>query len=133
MRIGITATAIALLLAVGAWAGPLDLDSDMDGLWDLLDICSLDPTVPSPCPFDTNADGYGNACDGDFNDDGSTDFSDIAPFGADLGAGSDSGIGSDMNCDGAVDFSDIGPFGVQLGQGLPGPSGLVCAGTIPCP
>jgi len=132
MKVGVTAMVIALLLPLGAWAGPA-VDSDGDGTYDPVDVCSADPLVPSSCPFDTNSDGYGNGCDGDFNDDGSTDFSDIPAFGGDLGAGFDSGIGSDMNCDGAVDFSDIPFFGAQLGQGFPGPSGLGCAGTIPCP
>lgn len=132
MKVGLTAIAIVLLLPFGAWAGPA-ADSDSDGTYDPVDVCSLDPTVPSLCPFDTNADGYGNGCDGDFNDDGGTDFGDIAPFAADLGVGSDTGIGSDMNCDGATDFNDIPYFSTQLGQGFPGPSGLFCAGTIPCP
>jgi hypothetical protein len=132
MKVGVTAITIALLLPFGAWAGPA-ADTDSDGTPDLVDVCSLDPTVPSVCPFDTNADGYGNGCDGDFNDDGASDFADIPLFGADLGLGVDSGIGSDQNCDGAVDFSDIAPFGAQLGLGLPGPSGLPCQGTIPCP
>lgn len=132
MKVGVTAITIALLLPFAAWAGPAS-DIDSDGTYDIQDVCSTDPSVPSLCPFDTNADGYGNSCDGDFNDDGATDFSDIPLFGGDLGAGFDSGIGSDMNCDGAVDFSDIPFFGAQLGTGAPGPSGLPCAGTIPCP
>jgi hypothetical protein len=38
-----------------------------------------------------------------------------------------------MNCDGVVDFNDIPVFGTQIGQGFPGPSGLSCQGTPPCP
>jgi hypothetical protein len=132
MKVGVTAIVIALLLPFGAWAGPA-ADSDSDGTYDPVDVCSLDPTVPSLCPFDTNADGYGNSCDGDFDDDGVTDFNDIPLFGGDIGLGSDSGIGSDMNCDGVVDFNDIPVFGTQIGQGFPGPSGLSCQGTPPCP
>jgi hypothetical protein len=40
---------------------------------------------------------------------------------------------SDIDCDGVTDFNDVAPFGAQLGQGSPGPSGLPCAGTVPCP
>jgi hypothetical protein len=130
MKVGVTAITIALLLPFAAYAGPAS-DTDGDGTADLIDICLLDVTVPSLCPFDTDMDGYGNGCDGDFNVDGTVDFQDIPLFLADLGL-SDSGIGSDQNCDGNVDFQDIPLFLGQLGVG-PGPSGLPCQGTIPCP
>jgi hypothetical protein len=65
--------------------------------------------------------------------DSAVDGLDLGPFGSDLGNGFDSGIGSDMICDSATVGLDLGPFGVQLGQGAPGPSGLPCQGTVPCP
>jgi hypothetical protein len=126
--------ALALPIAL-AWlppaAGAKVTDTDMDGTADFADFCTTNPTAPSPCGFDDDMDGYGNACDGDFTQDGVTDFNDVAPFGAGLGVG---GPGpTDMNCDGVTDFNDVAPFGAQLGAGSPGPSGLPCAGTVPCP
>lgn len=136
MKVGVLATMTAFLLVGGlslsAQAGPA-LDSDTDGTYDINDICSQNASVPSSCGFDADNNGIGNACDGDFNDDGVVDAFDVAPFTADLGVGADSGIGSDMNCDGAVDAFDVSPFVAQLNQGVPGPSGLPCAGTSPCP
>ena len=38
-----------------------------------------------------------------------------------------------MNCDGVVNAVDSGKFLGQLSAGVPGPSGLPCAGTVPCP
>jgi hypothetical protein len=137
MKVGVLATMTAILLVGGlslsAQAGPAP-DSDSDGTIDIADFCSALASAPSPCGFDADQDGYGNACDGDFNNDGVTDATDAGPFIADLGAGTDSGIGSDMNCDGVVDATDASPFIGQLsGSGVPGPSGLPCAGTVTCP
>lgn len=134
MKVGVLASMVAFLLIGGfslaAQAGPAP-DSDSDGTIDAQDFCSQNPMAPSPCAFDDDNDGYGNACDGDFTNDGATDGLDVAPFGAGLGNG---GPGpTDMNCDSATDGLDVAPFGAQLGQGSPGPSGLACAGTIPCP
>jgi len=39
---------------------------------------------------------------------------------------------ADLNGDGMVDFLDLGRMKTQF-LGSPGPSGLDCAGTIPCP
>jgi hypothetical protein len=132
MKVGVLAILIAILLPFGAMAGPAP-DSDSDGTVDLVDCCSADTTVPSLAACDIDVDGYCGPCDGDMTNDGAVDFLGLGPFGADLSAGFDSGIGSDMNCDGATDFLDLGPFGAQLSAGAPGPSGLPCAGTVPCP
>jgi hypothetical protein len=79
---------------------------------------------------DTDGDGYGEPCDGDFNFDTAVNSSDVALFGPDLGNGTSTpGTGTDMNCDTAVNSSDVVLFGPQLGLGSPGPSGLWCAGT----
>lgn len=135
MKVGALATMMAALLIGGfslsAQAGPVGTDIDSDGTLDQNDFCSTNPTAPTPCGLDTDNDGYGNACDGDFNNDGASDFLDVAPFAAFLGGGVSSP--ADMNCDGATDFLDVTPFAAQLGAGAPGPSGLPCAGTIPCP
>ena len=84
-------------------------DSDDDGLPDDVDNCRMVPNTKfGAC--DSDRDGYGNACDGDFNQDGSTDGMDfVEHFLADFQAGVDSGAGTDMDCDGVVtglDFAD---------------------------
>ena len=48
--------------------------------------------------------------------------------------GVDSGIGTDMDCNGVVDDADFDAYFVPnfMPVGKPGPSGLACAGTVPC-
>jgi hypothetical protein len=132
MKVGFLALTIAFLLPLAAWAGPA-ADTDSDGTPDLADCCSADSTVPSSYSCDIDTDGYCGPCDGDMNSDLVVDVFDLGPFGSDLAVGSDSGIGSDMNCDAVVDVFDLAPLGAQVGQGFPGPSGLPCQGTSPCP
>ena len=83
---------------------------------------------------DTDHDGFGNGCDADLNNDLVVDGFDVLPFAVDLFAGSDSGWGTDFNCDGIVDGFDINPL-IELFEATlePGPSGLECAGEVPCP
>jgi hypothetical protein len=136
MKKGLMAGGIALLATIGiaftAYAGPA-LDHDEDGVYDVLDNCSDKDNQP-PFDCDRDDDGYGNYCDGDFDNDNFIvpfDFTDL--FVPDFNVGLDSGIGSDMDCDGYVvpaDFTDY--FVPSFGAGLPGPSGLHCAGTVPC-
>jgi hypothetical protein len=132
MKVGVLAIMMVMLLPFAAAAGPA-VDSDSDGTVDVLDFCSADPSAPAPCGFDTDTDGYGNACDGDYNQDGVVNAGDAGPLIADLASGIDSGVGTDMNCDGVVNAGDVAPFLSQSSQGVPGPSGLPCAGTVPCP
>jgi hypothetical protein len=107
-------------------------DDDGDGVANRNDNC-LQVANPSQC--DTDHDGYGNACDADFDENGRVDAVDLSRFLArDWRAGQDSGHGTDMNCDGVVDDDDFPglrpPF---KSTAAPGPSGLRCAGTVPCP
>lgn len=140
MKSGLTAAGIALLCVTGmafaSFAGP-SADNDGDGVFNVLDNCStISNKAPTDC--DTDNDGYGNVCDGDFNQTNTvnaTDFSGI--FLPDFKTGKDAGKGTDMNCTapsgGAVNATDFGSFFLpQFKKGKPGPSGLHCAGTIPC-
>jgi hypothetical protein len=137
MRIGsLVAAGSALLIAVGmsvaSIAGPA-VDSDGDGVFNVLDNCvSLANKAPADC--DTDNDGYGNRCDGDFDNNKlvtATDFG--VSFLPDFKKGKDSGKGTDMDCNGLVTAADFGgSFLPQFKAGKPGPSGLFCAGTIPC-
>ncbi|MEL7449518.1 MAG: dockerin type I domain-containing protein [Pseudomonadota bacterium] len=78
---------------------------------------------------DTNSDGYGNVCDADLNNDGEINFSDLGLlkevfFSTDADA--------DFNGDGQVSFIDLGRMKALFFR-PPGPSGLQCAGNVPCP
>lgn len=145
MKVGVLATTLAILMIGGsAYAGPA-VDTDGDGIFDVLDPCSSNNLSPAPNALDTDMDGYGNQCDGDFNNDGLVNGGDFSSPGAnndflDCFSGGDvAGLGCDINGDTLVngaDFSTVGPgndFLDQFGLGVPGPSGLPCAGTVACP
>jgi hypothetical protein len=131
MKLGMIAlTAALLMLAAPAWAGPADEcdgtgDTDSDTVCDALDNCSELPGVTVYC--DTDSDGYGNPCDGDFDQNGqvnSTDFS--AKFIPDFILASDQGSGTDMDCNGQVNSTDFSAYFLpQFISAVPGPSGLV--------
>jgi hypothetical protein len=107
-------------------------DGDGDGVCDAEDDCS---TRPNPDQRDTDADGYGNACDADYDGDGLVGGSDRAALGAAFAARSgDARYDADLDCDGdgAIGGPEILLLGSTFGD-APGPSGLACAGTPPCP
>lgn len=101
----------------------LALDSDGDGIPDGVDNC---PTIanPSGIACDTDTDGFGNLCDGDFNEDGFTDATDFLDyFLPDFAAGVDGGTGTDMDCDGVVGVVDFSKhFIANFVEGKPGPA-----------
>ena len=111
-------------------------DYDGDGGPNKADNCiALANAAPLDC--DTDLDGYGNRCDGDFDNSGEprVSVSDFYSFLKDFGSGVDSGVGTNMSCDGtpAVSVSDFWLFLAQFRGDKPGPSGLVCRGVTPCP
>jgi len=126
---------LALFIGVpfAASAGPAP-DQDGDGQPNVVDNCSLLAQVPTYAAqgCDTQQDGFGNICDGDFNEDLAVDGGDFAIFSPDFIAGNDlSGTGTDMNCDLTVDGGDFAIFSaIFSGPGVPGPSGLACAGAV---
>ncbi len=101
-------------------------DQDADGVPDGEDNCVA---VPNPDQRDTNVDGYGNVCDADLNNDGGVDFLDLGILKSHFFS---TNADCDLNGDGSVDFLDLGLMKSGFFQ-PPGPSGLACAGTIPCP
>jgi hypothetical protein len=110
----------------------IGFDRDGDGRLDMHDVCAQ---IANPDQRDTNQDGYGNLCDTDFDDDGTTGGTDFvafkAAFGTSTGApGYDAHI--DLDGDGSIGGSDFAIFKSMIGN-PPGPSGLLCAGSIPCP
>ncbi len=100
-------------------------DTDADGVPDAVDNCSLvanGPDLPVGgvnSQLDADADGYGNVCDADFNNDELVNFADLAVFKSGFG-GSDPVI--DLNGDGLVNFADLALFKSRFG-GAPGPAG----------
>ena len=112
-------------------------DSDMDGVVDGADNCVLVPNGPLLATGSCNAqedddgDGYGNACDPDLDNDGAAGLSDFvllreAVFVYDPAA--------DLDCDGTISLGDQVDLLARISSyEEPGPSGLACAGTIPCP
>jgi hypothetical protein len=107
-------------------------DQDGDGVGDPLDNCLAEG---NPDQRDTNQDGYGNLCDADFDDDGGVGLADFATFKLSFGQSLGSPAydpDADFDGDGAVGLFDFGVFRSLFGA-PPGPSGLSCAGTIPCP
>ena len=111
---------------------PLPDDGDGDGVDDDADNCT---EVENADQRDTDGDGFGNACDPDYNNDGAVGIPDFNAFRARFGlTDTDPGFDPavDHNGDGAVGIPDFNVFRSYFGQ-PPGPSGLACAGTVPCP
>jgi hypothetical protein len=105
-------------------------DADGDGWLDGDDNCSIDANADQR---DTDSDGFGNLCDCDYNNNDACDVLDFGIFAQSFGkavplANSE----ADMDGDGVVDVDDYHLFSVGFGA-FPGPSGLACAGAVPCP
>jgi hypothetical protein len=125
---------LALLLALAvlspSFAGP-SVDTDGDTVFDVLDNCRL-LANKAPLDCDTDDDGYGNRCDGDFDNNNSTSAIDFGIFVPSFKSGVPTAKGTDMDCSGVVNANDFGLFVPNFKAGKPGPSGLHCAGTVPC-
>jgi hypothetical protein len=120
--------------AAGANAGAV-ADGDADLVPDAFDNCSTDPNGPGEASnqVDTDIDGYGNACDVDYNNDGFTTTLDFPTFlNAFTGAVPD--LQTDNNGDQATTTLDFSLFlsAFQGASPARGPSGIACAGTVPC-
>lgn len=121
-------------LAFSANAGSV-ADADTDLVPDAFDNCSARANGPGDGSnqVDSNQDGYGNACDTDYNGDGFTTTIDF-PIFLDSFTGASPTADTDNNGDGlttTIDFPLFLSDFVNVGT-APGPSGLACAGTIPC-
>jgi hypothetical protein len=105
-------------------------DTDDDGWLDDEDNCIL---YSDALQRDTDSDGFGNLCDCDYDNDGACGGLDLAIFNQSFGKNaSPENLDTDMDGNGVVDGGDFLLFSAGWG-GVPGPSGLSCAGTEPCP
>jgi hypothetical protein len=115
-------------------------DADADGIGDVCDNCvevengPLIPDAGGNSQWDTDSDGYGNLCDCDFNQDSFGGGPDFTLFLSCFNQTATTPLceAADMNGDGFVGGPDFTLF-LRGFNGPPGPSGLACAGTIPCP
>jgi hypothetical protein len=135
MKSGLTAAGIVLLLFLGvsyaSFAGTA-ADGDGDGVYNVLDNCVTDPNA-APLDCDTDDDGYGNYCDADYDQNSAVGVSDFGLFSMQFGmSGAPGFVVQDMDCNGAVGVSDFGRFSMGFAAMAPGPSGLHCAGMVPC-
>ncbi len=95
-------------------------DSDGDGVNDGVDNCT---TVANASQFDGDEDGYGNACDADFNNDCAVNAQDL---GAMRLAFFTSDAVTDLTEDGVVNVADLGALRLAFFS-VPGPSGVTDA------
>jgi hypothetical protein len=104
------------------------VDTDGDGVIDIEDNCSDDPNTAQD---DTDGDDCGNACDADYDNDGTVGFSDYFQFATAFGGNDEEKChtGTVPGC--LVDFPQYFFFAVSF-AGTPGPSGTT-VGTTACP
>jgi len=129
------AALLAIGLSAASFAGSI-VDADNDGVPDDFDNCVSLPNGPlaldpAGCgQTDGDQDGFGNACDADLTNNNIVDLPDISGV---LGALGTVGPGQaeDLTCNDVIDLPDLSAVLGALG-GSPGPSGLACAGTVPC-
>ena len=136
-RLRLVAALAIVLLGLPALAQ----DFDGDGVPDATDNCQqhdngpLAPDAGGNSQLDTNLDGYGNRCDPDLNNDELVGGPDFGPFTMAFGSmagASNWNPDADFDGDGSVGGQDFSVYTTFYGD-PPGPSGLACAGSSPCP
>ncbi|MFK8029793.1 MAG: hypothetical protein AB8G18_06105 [Gammaproteobacteria bacterium] len=106
----------AMIAPLSLGQAELDGDFDSDGIIDRFDNCHV---YPNPLQGDADADGWGNRCDADLNNDGVHSFGDLAVFSDLIFT---SGGPADFNEDGIVNFFDLSVFRQLFAQDRPGPA-----------
>jgi len=148
MRLGLIslalASAMAMAFAGGSIAGTTP-DTDGDGVFNLVDNCKANPNpgIPATSPqYDFDKDGFGNICDGDFNQTATVNTTDFGLFftcfttpGNATGPVTGSAGGRDcrnmdMNGTNTINTADFGLFFATFNKPMP-ESGLPCANPSP--
>jgi len=104
-------------------------DADGDGVPDTIDNCLHDVNSRQ---IDADLDGYGNRCDGDFDQDGDTDQADLDFYSLVCMGFPIESDSCDLDEDGVIGTNADFMIFASLFGAPPGPSGLACAGTVPC-
>jgi hypothetical protein len=139
MKARFTALLAGFCLVVGlplaAMAGPTPggtSTADGDGVEDAFDNCTSSGNASQK---DSDHDGCGNTCDGDFDQTGTTGGPDFlalkAAFGATTGQPAYNAA-IDMTCDGAIGGPDFLAFKAEFAT-TPGPSGVLNKVSPACP
>ena len=100
-------------------------DTDGDGVVDSTDNCTA---VANADQLDVDADGIGNRCDGDFDQDCNVNFGDLAVMKAQFFTPGQ--LNTDMDGNGTTNFADLSLFKTMFFL-PPGPSGIpnICDGA----
>ena len=131
----ITATATSTVGSTSEFSAPFPYapppDTDGDGFADPADNCSL---VSNPSQLDADADGYGNLCDADLNNSGLTTTADFGHPAVRAQPERRHRAPTLRRRPERQRHGDDSRFRhpARRLNGAPGPSGLACAGTVPC-
>ncbi len=108
-------------------------DADADAVCDDADNCR---DLANADQLDADADGFGNACDADYDQSGLVLVADFlrlrSAWGSVAGDPSWDAV-VDHDGSGSITMGDLMQFRRLFRQQVPGPSGLSCAGETPCP
>ncbi|MBI5788086.1 MAG: carboxypeptidase regulatory-like domain-containing protein [Candidatus Schekmanbacteria bacterium] len=95
------------------------VDTDNDNVPDECDNCIM---AANSSQTDTDGDGYGNACDGDLNNDGKINAIDLGLFKKYF---TSQNLVADFDASGRVNTLDLGLFKILVTKRKPGPSAFV--------